>query len=157
MSSGRKRGKEWSEVIVEGENISCSHCHEVLSKKIERVRNHLSKCAQYQKSQEVGSGSNNQNSLENEMFEEFMPSKVQKIDQFISKTSDKEREKLDKQIGRAFFANNFSFQSIENSEFDKAIQMLRTLQVSIPHNFTGWMDDQTALLSSQLCLNRKVV
>ena len=115
MSAGRKRGKEWSEVIVEGENISCSHCHEVLSKKIERVRNHLSKCAQYQKSQEVGSGSNNQNSLENEMFEEFMPSKVQKIDQFISKTSDKEREKLDKQIGRAFFANNFSFQSIENS------------------------------------------
>ena len=125
MSAGRKRGKEWSEVIVEGENISCSHCHEVLSKKIERVRNHLSKCAQYQKSQEVGSGSNNQNSLENEMFEEFMPSKVQKIDQFISKTSDKEREKLDKQIGRAFFANNFSFQSIENSEFVKAIQMLR--------------------------------
>ena len=44
---------------------------------------------------------------------------------FISKTSDKEREKLDKQIGRAFFANNFSFQSIENSEFVKAIQMLR--------------------------------
>lgn len=42
MSAGRKRGKEWSEVIVEGENISCSHCHEVLSKKIERVRNHLS-------------------------------------------------------------------------------------------------------------------
>ena len=71
------------------------------------------------------SGAGVTNSLENEMFEEFMPSKVQKIDQFISKTSDKEREKLDKQIGRAFFANNFSFQSIENSEFVKAIQMLR--------------------------------
>ena len=50
-AGGRKRGKEWSEVTVDGESISCCHCHEVLSRKIERIRNHLSKCAEYKKSQ----------------------------------------------------------------------------------------------------------
>ena len=70
--SGRKRGKEWSEVIVDGDSISCCHCHELLSKKIERIRNHLSKCHQYKKSQE--SKNNHQNSLEVEVDEEFMPS-----------------------------------------------------------------------------------
>ena len=74
------------------------------------------------------------------MFEEFMRSKVQKIDQFISKTSDKEREKLDKQIGRAFFANNFSFQSIENSEFVKAIQMLRPVEAWLTQYDPSLMD-----------------
>ena len=72
--SGRKRGKEWSKVIVDGDSISCCHCHELLSKKIERIRNHLSKCHQYKKSQE--SKNNHQNSLEVEVevAEEFMPS-----------------------------------------------------------------------------------
>ena len=110
-AGGRKRGKEWSEVTVDGESISCCHCHEVLSRKIERIRNHLSKCAEYKKSQ-VGE-SQPRNTNEVEVIEEFRQiptsSKVQKIDQFISKTNDKEKANLDKQIGRAFFANNFLF------------------------------------------------
>ena len=55
-SGGRKRGREWAEVTFENddgnEKIHCNHCNEVLSKKIERIRNHLSSCIEYKKSRE---------------------------------------------------------------------------------------------------------
>ena len=124
---GRKRGKEWSEVIVDGATATCCHCHDVLSMKIERIRNHLSKCVEYSRSLERNSSEHNIGELSE--VDEVQPSpsssKSQKIDKFISKTSEKEKENIDKQIGRAFFSNNFSFKSIENPEFLKACQMLR--------------------------------
>ena len=46
MESGRKKGIEWEHVlkIEDSVRISCNYCHELISKKMERIRAHLKDC-----------------------------------------------------------------------------------------------------------------
>lgn len=43
-NTGRKAAPEWSEVLLKGENVMCKYCSQLVSRKIERIRNHLEKC-----------------------------------------------------------------------------------------------------------------
>lgn len=42
--SGRKLCLEWDEIIDCGDKVKCKHCNQIISKRVQRIRQHLQKC-----------------------------------------------------------------------------------------------------------------
>lgn len=53
------------------------------------------------------------------------PTKVRRLDSFVTKTTRSEKEILDEQIARFIYATNSSFRVVEHEEFKKTVQLLR--------------------------------
>ena len=138
---GRKRDLAWNDVSdVEGENtqVECNYCGVKVSKKIERVKTHLSKCSKKIKLDKQAKASTSQNQASNaaatlvvddESSDSDNPpieqSQSKGLGKFLTKTTIKEKQKLDMQIARFFFGNNISFKTAENQEWLKLIKLLR--------------------------------
>lgn len=48
-----------------------------------------------------------------------------KLDRYIIKTSEKEKQSFDKQLARYIYATNSSFRTVENPQFQKFVEMIR--------------------------------
>ena len=122
---GRKREHEWSEFNdIEGDEgktlVECSHCGEKVSKRIQRIKNHLEKCRVKNKQDKAVEDIN-----ENNIPIPPPPKRSRVMDSFVTKTSLNDKIKLDLQAAKFFYSCNISFHSAENKEYKKFCEMLR--------------------------------
>jgi len=68
FGGGRCRAQEWqevNEVVNDANKVSCKYCKHIISAKIERIKNHLKKCAAKNKRNPTLSNLNTESSLSN--------------------------------------------------------------------------------------------
>lgn len=130
--SGRKLCLEWNEIIDCGDKVKCKHCNQIISKRVQRIRQHLQKC---KKNVSCMKSTASVVSDSKEQFEP--PSKIIKLDSNSNTpdhsqskpsssvvqssmfsygiiTSASQKEDIDKSIARFFYANNIAFNVSKN-------------------------------------------
>lgn len=143
---GRKIATEWSEVVnVENDTrVMCKYCKEMVSRKIERVRNHLKRCNARERQNGVQNTDNssvadqNRSAIENDSVDADditgcvnPDQKKQKrsiqgsMSHFVVKTSKEEQSIIDRKIAAFFYSANIPFSVVENPQFIDMIASLR--------------------------------
>lgn len=141
--AGRKLCLEWNEIIDCGDKAKCKHCNQIISKRVQRIRQHLQKCkknvACLKSTAIVVSDSEEQ--LEPPSKKVKLDSNLNTPDHSESKpsssvvqssifsygvlTSASQKKDIDKDVARFFYANNIAFNVLKNREFKQMIQSLR--------------------------------
>lgn len=139
--SGRKLAVEWHEFTEYGTKMQCKHCNNIVSKRAVRLKEHLKKCKK------------NTQSINEETEPEIQielppPAKVARTDTFSNSdspepsasgikrtqssmfsygivTTASQKNDLDKNVAKFFYANNIAFNVAQNTEFKKMVQNLR--------------------------------
>lgn len=141
---GRRIATEWSEVVnLENDTrVMCKYCKEMLSRKIERVRNHLKKCKARERQNEVQNTDNSCVADQNRFATEkdsadadditscVNPVQKKRIIQgsmshFVVKTSKEEQTIIDRKIAAFFYSANIPFSVVESPQFIDMIASLR--------------------------------
>ena len=137
---GRSKASEWLEFQAEDGKQKCQHCELLVAPKIERLRNHLGKCEQYQAKRLRAADDlpeeavHASTSKKRPCLEEcpkpagsnVSAAKAQvSMDKYVIRTSSTMKEKLDVQFARAIYACNIPFSAAENPEMKKLMTMAR--------------------------------
>lgn len=141
---GRKIATEWSQVVnLENDTrVMCRYCKELISRKIERVRNHLKKCKARERQDEAQNVDNScvadqnksaseKDSADTDDITDFAnPNQKKRMIQgsmshFVVKTSKEEHGVINRKIAAFFYSANIPFSVVESPQF---IDMFATLR-----------------------------
>ena len=94
--------------------VECNYCGVQISNKVGRIRSHMSKCSKKAKVSQPVHATSGAAALvavdsDNDESQASSEQASSGIKSFFTKTTNKEKEKIDIQVARFFFANNISF------------------------------------------------
>ncbi|XP_065668004.1 uncharacterized protein LOC136088247 [Hydra vulgaris] len=141
QKTGRKCDMIWlkyTRVTVpdrKGCRAVCNACRKEMEGQIQRMHEHIKKCKQSQPHEIMDSFEDqqllegNSPSTSQQQMKSFQPNstsadKYLKIDKFFTRTSLKEKDLFDLQLGRFIYSTNSSFRTVEHKEFKKFINVL---------------------------------
>lgn len=134
--SGRKESPEWMEVSkIEGDprKVTCNHCGDQISAKIERIRAHLNKCTKKVVSNTSTSFVQACNEVEdvqlqtdhNTGCDEPKFKRQRTMSEFAIKTTERQKSILDLKVAKFFYANNIAFNAANSKEYKEMLEALR--------------------------------
>ena len=156
LDSGRKKDPAWEEVKdIENQKYkcACNHCDLVISKKIERVREHLKKCrvmnaanleskdledvANSLLSPQSSSRPSSSMSVSISDSDNFLidapristsaqkKSRSGSLNAFVTRTTADQKEDIDTQLAKFIFSENIPFMAVEGEQFQTFCEVMR--------------------------------
>ena len=125
LSVGRKTAHEWLDVDLIDNKAKCKHCGLEVSNKIERIRLHLKKCEKFVSQKEDSDEPDVKRPKQEDLPGPSRSMKQAKLQEFVMKTTEQKKDKLDAMVADFFYANNIPFNVAESTYFKALIEELR--------------------------------
>jgi hypothetical protein len=135
--TGRKQSLIWKDFIsnkVNGKMVSnrCKYCSQEVSKQPSRMKNHISKCSAYDRANREKATKDNPCSTSGLPVSAPAVPVVSwgkrnfqsSITGFVKQISQKEKEKVDRLVGRMIFSNNLPFRMVDSIGFKELVKAL---------------------------------